>query len=107
MTNGMATSRPGVIVLAPRPGTRRWTVLPVDARELESEDEAGAAFASAEAALQAARQVIDTDPFRQFSAFMEEYVRDAESRGQSRDDVLAHMRSLLHRVVRGGQEPLD
>jgi hypothetical protein len=101
-----ASARRGVLLLAPRPGTTAWAVVPVDARALEPDDAVSSPYRSAEEALRAAEQLIADqrlkDPVSEFSRYMREFMLEAEHRGENRAEVVGRLQLLLQRAAHGG-----
>jgi hypothetical protein len=110
MAVSLRSSRPGVLLLAPRPGSRRWAAIPIDARTLQPGTESlDGSFTCARDALRAAEEMLAPseaiDPVTQFGRFMEEYLCDAESRGLQRGELLQQMQIVLDTVSHGVEAP--
>jgi hypothetical protein len=100
--------RLGVLLLAPRPGETEWQVLPIDARGLDAGGAEGRrGYRSADEALRAAQRVIEqerlADPVKQFGRYMQEFMQEAETRGEDRSALVATLQTLLQRAAHGGE----
>jgi hypothetical protein len=102
-----SSARRGVLLLAPRPGSTSWAVVPVDARALEPDETVSNAYRSADEALRAAERLIEdqrlTDPVTEFSRYMREFMLEAEHRGQDRSEIVERLHVLLQRAAHGAE----